>query len=130
MTDDNRIDWRQLREFAGVDLAQSFILSWSVRAGTLLIDIDLFLCPKHPFYERPRPAEKVCIRPARIEFRNCESLVHGNEADGGVADVAAGIPPGAVADLQIVAEGHYELRGEFGNVSIRAERPVLRLAEH
>ena len=43
----------------GVDLAKSFILSWHVEAETLVIDIDLYLEPEHPFYETPRPAEKV-----------------------------------------------------------------------
>ena len=33
-----------------------------------IVDVDLLLQPDHPFYERPRPAEKVCIRPALIEF--------------------------------------------------------------
>ena len=65
MTDHNaNVSWRDLREFAGVDLAKSFILSWHVEAETLVIDIDLYLEPEHPFYETPRPAEKVCIRAA------------------------------------------------------------------
>ena len=72
--DPGRIDWRQLREFAGVDLTQSFVLSWKSQADTLSIDIDLFLCAEHPFYERPRPAEKVCIRPACIDFPWCDGL--------------------------------------------------------
>ena len=28
------VDWRKLREFAGVDLAHSFVLSWHFEAGT------------------------------------------------------------------------------------------------
>lgn len=61
-------DWRKLREFSAVDLTQSFILSWHVEPETLLIDIDVYLTDEHPFYEKPRPAEKTCIRPAIIEF--------------------------------------------------------------
>jgi len=59
-------DWRMLREFAGVDLSRSFVLIWELASETLMIDVDLFLTPEHPFYEKPRPAEKVCIRPAVI----------------------------------------------------------------
>ena len=51
-------DWRRLREFFAVDLDQSFILSWHVESEALLIDVDLHLTAKHPFYEEPRPAEK------------------------------------------------------------------------
>ncbi len=69
------VDWTELREFAAVDLAQSFALSWYVETGTLMLDIDLFLTPEHPFYEKPRPREKVCIRPAIIETGSTVSLV-------------------------------------------------------
>ena len=71
---DHSTDWRKLREFAGTDLTKSFILSWGYEAGALLVDVDLHLLPGHPFYEKPRPAEKVCIRPAIIEFPYCESI--------------------------------------------------------
>ncbi|MGI9236896.1 MAG: hypothetical protein ACR2QZ_05835, partial [Woeseiaceae bacterium] len=55
-------EWTQLREFADVDLTRSYVLSWHVDADTLYVDVDVFLMPEHPFYEKPRPAEKVCIR--------------------------------------------------------------------
>jgi len=58
-------DWHKLHEFAAVDLAQSYILSWHVEPEALIIDIDIFLTAEHSFYEKPRPAEKVCIRPAK-----------------------------------------------------------------
>jgi len=121
------VDWRKLREFADVDLTRSFVLSWHVESDTLLVDIDLFLTPDHPFYEKPRPAEKACIRPAVIEFPYCESL----EADGvsgqGLADIAGKVPHGPITSFRRLANGHYELCGEFGTVCVDAERPILRL---
>jgi len=125
--DPGRIDWRQLREFAGVDLTQSFVLSWKFQADTLSIDIDLFLCAEHPFYERPRPAEKACIRPARIDFPWCDGLEWNDGKPDEPAEAAPRLPPGAITSLEVVGDGEYELLGEFGNVRIRAERPVLRL---
>lgn len=67
MPDDSAtVDWRMLREFAGVDLTGSFVLTWHMEVDTLFIDSDILLLPEHPFYEKPRPAEKKCIRPAII----------------------------------------------------------------
>ena len=43
---DETIEWRQLREFAAVDLTRSFVLSWHIESGTLIIDIDLYLMPR------------------------------------------------------------------------------------
>lgn len=125
---DDIVDWRKLREFAGVDLPRSFVLSWHVETDTLLVDVDLFLNPDHPFYEKPRPAEKVCIRPAVIEFPCCDSL-HANGVLGEeLVDFASKIPHGPIESFRRLASGHYEIGGEFGTVLVHAERPILRFA--
>lgn len=120
-------DWRQLREFTAVDLDKSFVLSWQVETETLLIDIDLYLEAEHPFYEKPRPAEKVCIRPAIIEFAYCESLTAGDDSSTSMTEVADSLGHGAVSGLLRHEDGRYEIIGEFGRVLIVAERPLLRL---
>ncbi len=120
-------DWRRLREFAAVDLTRSFILSWHTESETVLIDVDLFLTAEHPFYEKPRPAEKVCIRPAIIEFPYCDSVTVDGADEGGIASLVGKLGHGAIDGLQRHQGGRYEIEGEFGKVSISAERPILRL---
>ena len=127
---EDSVDWRKLREFAGVDLTQSFVLSWRVEGDTLCIEVDLFLTPEHPFYEKPRPAEKVCIRPAVIDFPYCETLTLDGEGAGDPIETVAGrIGLGAIAGLVRRDEGPFEVEGRFGRVSIDAERPILRLRQ-
>ena len=125
-----QVGWRQLREFADVDLTKSFVLSWRVESDVLVVDVDLFLEPAHPFFERPRPAEKACIRPAVIEFPWCTGLSCDRLPDGEVTEIAGKIGHGLILDLGVVRDGRYEIRGEFGTVSIDAERPILRLKRH
>ena len=128
MNDADSVSWRQLREFAGIDLTQSFILSWSVEGDTLCVDVDLFLESEHPFFEKPRPNEKVCIRPAVIEFPFCvaiESNIPG--ASGSLADAVAVLGLGRIGELRRFHDGPFEISGEFGKVRIDAERPILRL---
>ena len=125
---DGSTDWRLLREFAAVDLTNSYVLSWRLEGAALCIDIDVQLTPDHPFYEEPRPAEKVCIRPALIEFPYARTI----EADGvlvsqDVTEATTTLGPGAISGLCRLAGGRYELEGEFGVVLIAAERPILRL---
>jgi len=124
---DEIIEWRQLREFTAVDLTRSFVLSWHVDGGALIIDIDVYLTPGHPFYEKPRPAEKVCIRPAYIEFPFCKSLRSDGGSEGELADIASNLGHGALTDLRRLSDAHYEISGEFGTVFVDAERPLLRL---
>ncbi len=122
------INWRKLREFAGVDIARSFVLSWSWHRGTLSIDVDLFLTSDHPFYEKPRPREKVCIRPAIIDFPYCESIAaDGRTLKPPLADAVARLRIGAINELVRQHDGPYEISGEFGTVRIDAERPILKL---
>lgn len=124
---ENSIDWRMLREFAAVDLTKSFVLSWHIEAGTLLVDVDLHLTPEHPFYEKPRPAEGGCIRPAVIEFPYCERLrADGDTDDEDVKEATLKLGVGAISGLRCMADGHFAVSGDFGVVLIEAERPILR----
>ena len=124
-------DWRQLREFAAVDLERSFVLSWDMTSEMLHIDVDMFLTPEHPFYEKPRPAEKVCIRAAVIEFPLCDSI-EIDDAPAGTrpAEAAANISHGAISGFRRLADGRFEIEGDFGVVLIDAERPIMRLKGH
>ena len=121
--------WQELREFASVDLAESFVLTWKLTSGALLIDVDLVLCSTHPFYEKPRPSQIACFRPAEIQFPECTAL-NGVRADApDTAAIASAVGSGKISDLQRIGEGLYRLSGEFGDIQISAERPILRLKE-
>lgn len=130
MSGDIPTDWRDLREFAAVDLSRSFALSWEVESDTLFVDVDLLLTPEHPFYETPRPKEKVCIRPAVIEFPFCQRIAsEGIPAETKPAAAAKKLRDGAITGLRRVNDGRYEIDGAFGAVLIEAERPILRLKD-
>ncbi len=117
-----------LLEFAAVDLTSSFVLSWHLESGALMIDVDLYLKPEHPFYEKPRPAEKVCIRPAVIEFPLCDRIESDDVPANTRPTAAAGqLGHGAIQGLRRLVDGRYEISGVFGIVLIDAERPIMRL---
>ena len=92
-----------------------------------MVDVDLLLTDEHPFYEKPRPAEKVCIRPAIIEFPFCESLSVDGRTAGSNAEVADELGHGPIESLRRLANGRYEICGPFGTVLVNAERPILKL---
>ena len=94
-----------------------------------MIDIDVLLTSEHPFFEKPRPAEKVCIRPAIIEFPFCESITDGGEASDPIDEIVGRLGHGAIQGLRRHDDGRYEINGDFGTVFISAERPLLRLKE-
>ena len=123
-------DWTELREFADVDITQSFALSWQVEAQSLMIDLDLYLNKKHPFYEAPRPAEKACYRPAFLEFPDCtRAIERGKSDEPAVTDVANSFDAGKISGFRRVGDGRYEVRGDFGTIKIESDRPLLRLKD-
>ncbi len=129
MTEDTT-DWTELREFAAVGLTQSFVLSWQLDATSLMIDLDLYLCPEHPFYERPRPSEKGCYRAAFLEFPACtQVLVAGKIARESLIETIQSLAPGLIAGLRRTGDGRYEIPGKFGTVVILADRPLLRIKD-
>lgn len=126
--DNATVDWRMLPEFSGVELTGSFVLTWHMEMDTLFIDSDVLLLPEHPFYEKPRPAEKKCIRPAIIEFPFCTgAYMDGSARSDDIKGFVSRLGHGAITGMQCHDDGRYEIRGEFGTVTIEAERPVLRL---
>jgi hypothetical protein len=123
---DDTTHWTELLEFKAIDLTQSFILSWSIERGSLLVDVDLCLLPDHAFYEKPRPAEKACYRAALIDFPHCEAAAD-SASSGRPTDSVRRLRPGKIEGLKRTGEGHYEICGDFGRVVIRADRPMVRL---
>ncbi len=122
--------WRALREFKAVNLTESYILSWEIRTGSLLIDVDLALHPTHPLFEKPRPAEKACFRPAYIEFPHCVSITRGSSATGEtLQNMTQQLNGGQIIDFCRSGEGQYEITGDFGRIAISSERPMVRLKD-
>ncbi len=127
MTEDTT-DWTELREFAAVGLTQSFVLSWHQDADSLMIDLDLFLCPDHPFYEKPRPSEAACFRAAFLEFPACTQVqVVGKMAQQPLTETIQMLTSGLISGLRRTGDGRYEISGKFDSVEILADRPLLRI---
>jgi len=125
---DDVTDWTELREFAAVDLTESFIVAWEMESESLMVDLDLYLQPDHAFYEKPRPAEGACFRPAVIEFPYCTQLGElAKNGSGTAADAIESLGIGRISGFRRAGDGRYEISGAFGIVEILAERPLLRL---
>ncbi len=132
----NTNDWRELREFTGVRLDESFVLSWALVRDSLCIDLDLCLAPEHSFYEEPRPSEGKCIRAAILEFPHCTRLASearesaaGDMGHAAIAAEAAALGLGKIDGMRRTGDGQYEINGSFGRIQIAAERPLVRLKD-
>lgn len=125
---DAETNWTEFREFATVDLEQSFVIAWESEGQSLMIDLDVVLRPGHTFYEEPRPAEGACYRPAVIEFPICTQITApGKDGSDDVTEAIELLKVGRIAGFRRTGSGRYAISGEFGTVGINSERPLLRL---
>ncbi len=125
---DAETNWTEFREFATVDLEQSFVIAWESEGQSLMIDLDVVLRPGHTFYEEPRPAEGACYRPAVIEFPICTQITApGKDGSDDVTEAIELLKVGRIAGFRRTGSGRYAISGEFGIVGINSERPLLRL---
>lgn len=60
--------------FDGVLTTDSFILGWHREGDRLIFVLEASLWPGHPDYERPRPDEWTCYKPARLVFEGVHSI--------------------------------------------------------
>lgn len=124
------IDWRQLREFTDIDLDESYVLSWSCGQADLVLDVDLCLGFDHPFYEKPRPAEKGCYRAAHIIFPEYSMVAFiGDEDESEIVEDLESLPSGKISGLTRDDIGRYELHGKFGSLRIASKRLMVRLVK-
>ena len=118
---DDETNWTEFREFATVDLDQSFVVAWETNGGSSVIDLDVVLRPEHAFYEEPRPAEGACFRPAVIDFPLCTQITGpGKDCNGNVAGAVESLKSGRIAGLRRTGNGHYANWCELGPAAIVA----------
>lgn len=113
------MDWRNLQVFKGIDLNDSFVISWSLEKSCLVFEIEASIWPESPYYKTPLPNEHTCYRRISLIFDLIES-VDGLKL---VEYVMPTIDPdmskdyGCVDTLMSTNDG-YLMSGEFGSLKI------------
>ena len=123
------MDWREIPDFAHVDLEDSFVLSWNEAAHTLTFRLEASLWPGHPSYSVPKPNEHTCYKIAELVFSNTfrvEGLPSTAEViptlDGG-----GSIDYGSIDTLQLGDDGIWMICGDFGSVRIHCGSCTFRV---
>jgi len=121
-------DWTVISSFGGLDLTESFILSWTAENGDALFEVDFALAEGHPDYRQPGQDEWACFRRGTLRFPNVRSL--------------AGLPPmtqvrpavDATGELDYghfdsfveVASGQFEVAGVISVFSVsKCDQPTV-----
>jgi len=114
------MDWTELEQFLGIDLNDSFILSWRLEGRSVHFELEASIWPESEHYMPPKPGEYTCYRRATLAFKNiieCIGLPSMDSAPTS-ADAAGEIDFGNIDSLQILADG-FSVSGDFGAVNIK-----------
>ena len=111
--------WQKMECFTGIDLHDSFVLSWSIENNSIVFVLEVSIWPESPHYDAPKKNEYTCYRKGALSFigvsnvhglRDCKELTPTQDSDGSK-------DYGNIDYLSQILNG-YELHGEFGNVVI------------
>lgn len=125
------VHWREMATFTGVDLGDSFVLSWTLTTSAFVIEREISLWPGHPAYEPPRPDEYTCYKRGQLIFPNARNVLGLRKPSEAQAtyDPDGSIDSGNIDALAEESPGHFIVHGEFGNVHVESDRPQLIVPE-
>jgi len=113
------MNWKELKEFSGIDLNDSFVLSWNHDCNNLVFELVASIWPDSKHYEQPKNNEYTCYKPAKLSFNNFVVL-------SGLLEMSD-VTPFTDADNEkdygnidslVSNDSGYTVEGEFGEVSI------------
>jgi len=105
--------------FGGVDLNDSFVLSWQESVDSLVFYLEASLWPESDHYSTPCKDEWTCYKPAILTFKGVSEIqglksmrdtLHSTDANGDVDF-------GNIDELEQLETG-FRVAGDFGEVEI------------
>ena len=105
--------------FKGIDLNDSFVLSWRSEGNELSFDVEASIWPESRYFESPKTDEYTCYKLAVLTFKNVKGIKGLLE----MSQVKPSVDPNGEKDygnidaLQENNDG-FLLEGDFGSVSI------------
>jgi hypothetical protein len=112
--DDPRFDSYYLEDSYVLGLDES-------EPSRLVFSLLLVLTPKHPFYSAPEPNEQYCYRNGALTFEGVSAINWAERTFRPVRDSAGEIDYGNIDVFELEANERYDLKGEWGRVTITAE---------
>jgi len=113
------MNWNEMDIFKGIDLNDSFVMSWHLGANELIFMIEASIWSESQYYENSNNDEYTCYKPAILKFINLKEingLIEMSQVTAST-DATGEKDYGNIENLQKTNEG-FLLEGDFGSVSI------------
>ena len=113
------MDWTELSEFKGIDLNDSFVLSWNKTSDKVEFNLEASIWPQSAYYIKPKSNEHTCYRKATLAILGAVEITGLLPMDA----VKPTTDPDGTEDFGnidslIQSPNGYSIAGEFGSVQI------------
>ncbi len=118
-----RLNYWQFSGFENIYLEDSYVLSINAKTSIQIL-LEAVLTGNHSLYTQPLPGEQYCYRRMTVNFPHPQTydLVLNNISP--IADPDGSVDYGNIDDF-FSADGKYYLRGEWGELTIVSDPPIL-----
>lgn len=118
-----RLNYWQFPGFENIYLEDSYVLSINAKTSIQIL-LEAVLTENHSLYTQPLPGEQYCYRRMTVNFPHPQTydLVLNNISP--IADPDGGVDYGNIDEF-FRADDKYYLRGEWGELTIVSDPPIL-----
>lgn len=118
-----RLNYWQFPGFENIYLEDSYVLSINAKTS-IQIPLEAVLTENHSLYTQPLPGEQYCYRRMTVNFPHPQTydLVLNNISP--IADPDGSVDYGNIDEF-FMADGKYYLTGEWGELTIVSDPPLL-----
>ena len=117
--------YEEVDGFQGFYFEDSFVLDIWQEPDALRFYVEAVLTPEHPRFGPPKPGEQHCYRRVTVVFPR-PTEVHWRRLHFRPAVDAAGeLDWGNIDRFEFSENGWYELEGDWGEVCLRSDPPLV-----
>ncbi|MET9276031.1 hypothetical protein [Kribbella sp. NPDC003557] len=119
--------YEELPGFEAYVLEESWVLDVTARPTSVVFRMDLVLTPQHPRYLAPEPGNNLSYVDGHLVFDDVTDLEWVAQGAPSATDATGEIDYGHI-DTMTWDSGLYELRGDWGEMRVRARTARVVLA--
>lgn len=123
-----QVQYSRFRGFEHVYLEDSFVLDIQTAPSSAEIALEIVLTENHPLYKTPPLDEQYCYRKARIYFPDAERVEWIEKSMIPSTDATGNVDYGNIDEF-FLANEHYHVRGDWGELDIVSSPPLLEVQD-
>lgn len=119
--------YEHLPGFAEIYLEDSYVLGLEVAKEDVTFRVEVVLREGHPDYQAPKPGEQYCYRLGVLRFAGLKEVQWIRRAMRPSADATGSTDLGNIDELVEESPGHFRIAGDWGELTVDSQPPVLSL---